>query len=138
PSRWGCRQPIPDLRIDACGISQGQQQIFLEVPAEMLDNLSAGLLIEIPVIVQAQLKRGIVPGRDEKVQLPVIDIGGGRLLQAEAEGKTGPGVCSGEVRAPDQPLFVVLQCVSWGLRQGRSVRIDKSVEERVSDFLVEF
>ncbi len=77
----------------------------------MPGNLCAGLRIEIPVVVQAQFERGIAPGRDEKVQVPVVDIGGGRLLKAEAEGKTGLRVRPGEVRVPGQPVFVVLQGV---------------------------
>src|SRR5256885_2348666 len=80
PGRAVCGQPIPDRGIDPRGIPQGQQQIFLEVLAEGPGGFSAVLRLETPILLQAQLERGIVPGRDEKVQVPVIDIAGRRLL----------------------------------------------------------
>src|SRR5205085_3370608 len=89
PSWAVCSQPIPDFGVDARGISQSEQQIFLEILAEVLDNLGASLRIEVPVVIKAKLERRIMPGCDEKVQLPVVDIGGGGLLQPETEGKTG-------------------------------------------------
>ncbi|HYL42027.1 MAG TPA: hypothetical protein VEU97_01465 [Ktedonobacteraceae bacterium] len=49
----------------------------------------------MPILIQAQLERGIVPGSGEKVQVPVVDIGRGCLFQAEAEGKTGLRMGSG-------------------------------------------
>src|SRR5262249_44224261 len=62
-----CSQSIPDCRIDACSISQDQQQLFLEVLPKGLDGLHAHLGLETPVFLQAQFERGIMLGSDEKV-----------------------------------------------------------------------
>src|SRR5260370_3060248 len=133
-----CGHPCPDRGINPCCIPQGQQQIFLEVLAERSGNFSSVPRFKIPILVQTQLERGIVSGRNKKVQLPIVDICGGSLLQPETEGKTGLCVRFGEVRAPGQPVFVILQLLSRrGLIQNRSVRIDTPIQERASDLLVE-
>ena len=76
PGRVVCSHPSPDRGINPRGISQRQQQIFLEVPAERPGSISPVPWMKTPILVQAQLERGIMPGSNEKVQLPIIDIGG--------------------------------------------------------------
>ena len=102
----------------------------------MHGGLSAGPRGELPILGQAHLERRIPLGGDEKVQLPIVDVGGRRLLQTETECEGGFRVRSGQARAPGQPPFVVVQGVGGGLRKGWPVRVDAAIQERAGDLLV--
>src|SRR6266700_2449519 len=95
--------------------------------------------MKTPILIQTQLKRRIVSGRDKEVQMPIVDIAGGSFLQPETEGETRLGISFGEVCAPCQPMFVILKFVlGRGLQQNRSVWIDTLIQECVCDLLVKF
>src|SRR5579863_2792141 len=79
-----------------------------------------------------------MPCSDEKVQLPVIHIGGSGFLQTETEGKPGISMRSSEIRVPCQPLFVFLKCVVCGLRQGWPIGINAPVQQCTRNLLVKF
>src|SRR6266481_978516 len=95
-----CGHPCPDRGIDPRCIPQSQQQIFLEVLAERSGSFSSVPRFKIPILVQTQLERGIMSGRNKEVQLPIVDIRGQSLLQPETEGKTRLCVCFGEICSP--------------------------------------
>src|SRR5262249_39518065 len=122
---------IPERRIDPGGVSQGQQQVFLEVLAEMAGRLRPPLRSGTAVSVKTELERRIVPGSNEEKQLPVIHFIGGRFFQTETERKASLGRGSGEVRSPGAPALVIVQRVSRCLRRDWSGRIETPVEQRI-------
>ena len=75
---------------------------------------------------------------NKEVQLPIVDIARGSFLQSETESETRLGVRFGEVRAPRQPMLVILKFLRRGLQQNWSVRINTPVQECVCDLLVNF
>ena len=60
-------QAIPDGGIDLRGVPQGEQQLFLKIETKGLGGLHAVLELEMPIVLQTQLKRRIMLGGNEKV-----------------------------------------------------------------------